>query len=144
MLEISGDILTYQTSSEKTLRCFTSNGNVKSNGELVCGKGVALSFRQKWPEIALWLGQLVRQGGNHVYVLDSIKVASFPTKNHWKNDSSLSLIEQSCQELVKKSSAYDYVLLTRPGCGNGNLSWEAVKPVLEKYFTTNKFIILNQ
>lgn len=36
-----------------------------------------------------------------------------------------------------------YILLTRPGCGLGNLDWKNVKKILLQYFESNKFKIVD-
>ena len=143
MIEKRGDVLNYETGNPKTLRVFTSNGIVKFNDELVMGAGIALAFRNKFPTLARTLGRLVRAGGNHVYVAEELGVASFPTKEHFKDPSILALIEQSCKELVEKSVDWDIVLLPRPGTQNGKLDWKDVKPILEKYLTSDKFLVLS-
>jgi hypothetical protein len=58
---------------------------------------------------------------------------SFPTKRHWREDSDIELIKRSAQELVSilKDDPAKRVLFTRPGCGNGNLDWEDVRPILQ-------------
>jgi len=57
---------------------------------------------------------------------------SFPTKEHWKDPSILKLIEQSAEQLLGLTQAFNLtnVLLPRPGCGAGQLSWDVVRPML--------------
>lgn len=137
------DLLNFKPSYGKILRCVTTNGVVKNNGSLVMGAGVAKEAAKRFPELPHLLGQLVDERGNHVFVFDQFGVASFPTKHHWKENSDLQLIEQSCRELVWLSKKWDFVLLPRVGCGMGGLDWEnEVKPLVSKYFTSDKFIIV--
>lgn len=147
MLEVVGDLFTYSPVSvcetTKVLRCVTTNGVVKANGNLVMGAGVAKDAARKFPDLPHLLGQLVDERGNHVFILDQFGVASFPTKHNWKDNSDLDLIQQSCRELLWLSKKWDYVILPRVGCGLGGLDWEQqVKPIVEKYFEDNKFIIV--
>jgi hypothetical protein len=127
--------------------CITTNGITRYNGSLVMGKGVALGAKEKFLGIDERLGKLVKSGGNHVYLAwmwehngKPTFVLSFPTKNHWKDTSDLNLIIQSSGELVRvvDQLALDKVLLPRPGCANGGLSWEQVKsaigPILDDRF----------
>jgi len=117
--------------------CFTSNGIIKNNNELVMGAGVALQFKNKWPSLALFAGQMVKVHGNICQIIcnyDGIAVIAFPTKYHWKQPSDLDLIKKSAYELVKIVNEKDFktICLTPPGCGLGNLNWETqIKPMIE-------------
>lgn len=140
MFEKIGDIFSYDL---KALRCITTNGVVKKNGELTMGAGIALAAKQNFPRLPKLLGDLVHKTGNHVYILPEIRIASFPTKHDWRDKSDLNLIEQSCKELVEKTANWELILLPRVGTANGKLSWEQVKPILSKYLD-DRFVILVQ
>jgi len=117
--------------------CFTSNGIVKNNGELVMGCGVALAFKNYFPGIQRAAGIQVSKTGNHVYLLakrDGVNIVSFPTKHHYKNPSDLKLIERSASELMAltTSNGWSKVFLPRPGCNMGRLHWPTVKQTIEK------------
>lgn len=53
----------------------------------------------------------------------------------WAATADIEIIEQSAKELVAyvDSTKWQRVLLPRPGCGAGELEWEIVKPILDKY-----------
>ena len=70
---------------------------------------------------------------------------SFPTKYHWRLDGDIQLIKRSAQELVilLENNPAKRVLLTRPGCGNGNLRWSEVKVMIQDILVDNKFIIVH-
>jgi hypothetical protein len=63
----------------------------------------------------------------------------------WACTARIDIIEQSCEELLlmcEKYPEWEVVMLPRPGCGNGELSWtETVKPIMERYFRSDKFVI---
>lgn len=139
--ELTVDLFTYTEPDKKILRCVTTNGVVRKNGELTMGAGVALQAHNLYPRLAKALGNLVSKFGNLVYVIQDLNVASFPTKHHWKEDSDIKLIEESAKQLVKVAKDYDLVLLTRPGCGLGNLKWEEVKKVIEPILQGDKFVV---
>jgi hypothetical protein len=63
----------------------------------------------------------------------SYHLISFPTKEHWRDPSILKLIERSAEELLGLAAAFNFtnVLIPRPGCGAGQLSWDDVRPVLD-------------
>lgn len=134
MKEIVGDLFVQKADA----LCITTNGIVKKNGACVMGRGCALTAKTKWPQIQHILGDLLTKHGNHCYILlrvDQTDIVSFPSKSDWKANSELSLIECSCQELTTLANVYDWkhIVLPRPGCGNGELRWEDIKPVLEQY-----------
>jgi hypothetical protein len=128
--------------------CFTSNGIVKNNGELVMGAGVAKSFATKWKGLPAYFGEKVKNNGNVVHVLSPTKwligklsIVSFPTKHHWKDDSDINLIIQSAKQLVVLAAAHNWkiIYLPRPGSGLGGLNWErdvrpAIKDILDDRF----------
>jgi O-acetyl-ADP-ribose deacetylase (regulator of RNase III) len=126
--------------------CFTSNGIVKSNGELVMGAGVAKAFKERWPILPAIIGSMVKHSGNRVYqvrydVSNWLHLVSFPTKHHWNNPSDLALIKKSARELVELANQLNWtkVYLPRPGVGLGGLDWNVVKaaiePLLDDRFT---------
>lgn len=125
-------------------RIVPTNGVVKKDGKLTMGKGIALEAKNRYKGIDKWLGRLVTNNGNHVFLYYDI--ISFPTKHHWKDKSDLKLIEQSIQEVlfwldsfINKNKA---IVLPPVGCGNGRLDFETqVRPLLEKYLD-DRFTVL--
>ena len=97
------------------------------------GRGVARQARDRFPGLARELGQRISASGNHVHELSN-NLLSFPTKTVWWLNSDLELIAQSATELrtIALAAPDTTFYLPRPGCSNGKLSWEEVKPVLEK------------
>lgn len=64
----------------------------------------------------------------------------------WMGRSDLTLIERSAILLTKlvDTCKLECVVLPRPGCGRGELSWpKKVKPLLEEHFD-NRFLIVDQ
>lgn len=141
MLEIQGDF--WKESNHYHILVCTTNRIVKSSGELVMGGGIALDFANRYRGISLpmdW-GLQTSMGSNltHTWVKENCQwLVGFPTKKHYRDDSLPALIEQSARLLkifvdTLRYEAEPSVLLTRPGCGLGNLKWSNVKPILEKY-----------
>lgn len=120
----------------------TTNGDIKVNGSLVMGAGIAKYCRDTHAGIDSILGRLVRENGNHAYYLgafydrnrqDTVNVISMPTKDHWRNNSDLSLIRRSCKELTAIADKYDILTMYMPpcGCANGHLDYKKqVRPIL--------------
>ena len=140
MLEEKTNILSDKILIKADAICFTSNGIVKKSGELVMGAGVAKAFKNKFVGIDKRAGNIVNKNGNVCQIVsyeidksDSLPIISFPTKYHWRNPSSLSLIKKSAEELMRLIEMHGWkkVYLPRPGCANGGLQWASVKSAIE-------------
>jgi O-acetyl-ADP-ribose deacetylase (regulator of RNase III) len=72
-----------------------------------------------------------------------LELYSFPVKHNWWENADFDLIEQSTIELksIADRKKYDTIVLPRPGCGNGGLDWEDVKPILETHFDNRFYVI---
>ena len=106
----------------------------------VMGKGIALAFKQRYPRMferyrevcekhQLTIGKLML-----VYEPDHW-IMLFPTKENWRNPSKLEYIEKGLMKFVNTYSDKNIrsIAFPRLGCGNGALSWDEVKPLMEKY-----------
>jgi hypothetical protein len=62
----------------------------------------------------------------------------------WMAKSDLDLISQSAWELKELADrmGWQSMVIPRPGCANGQLSWDQVKPVLEEPFKDDRFFII--
>lgn len=146
MKEISGDIFKLMETGEFDAFCVTTNGIVKKDGKAVMGAGIALDCRERFPGVDERLAHVLKLNGNNVYHLGSYehgKILSFPTKNHWRDNSDIELIKRSCiqlQALIDKHG-YKKVLLPRPGCSNGKLSWDYVKKNIENLLSDRVYIV---
>ncbi len=145
MLEVEGDIWDYHNKGYWI--AITTNGDVKKSGAAVMGRGVALQAVQRIPNAQFELGRLLKKFGPHVYPI-GFKIVAFPVKYHWREKASLDLILKSCVEAVYHLDCADLnkvtppVYMVRPGCGNGELNWPDVKPILEKYLD-DRFIVVS-
>ena len=144
MIEQSADLWTHPAK----VKVITTNGTVNSKGKLVMGRGVALQAMQRYPLLPTTLGGLVSRWGNNVYAIEAgdIVLVTFPVKQHWKEDASLSLIARSASGLFNLTNLYKWesVVLPRPGCGNGRRDWETeVKPILSPLLD-DRFIVVNK
>ena len=135
VIEVTGNLWTYPAD----VRVITTNGFVKRNGECVMGAGCALEAKTKWSELPKVLGDSIRKYGNVVTPIrlgdesDSAMLFAFPVKHNWFEKADIELIRRSAEQLVNKVSVFSpsAVVMPRPGCGNGGLRWEDVKPVIE-------------
>lgn len=118
--------------------CITTNGFVKANGDAVMGRGCAAECVKLLPFIQGTLGHHIKQHGNvagYLFTPDSPYggLATFPVKHKWFEQADLELIKQSTAWLHNEATVnhpeWKY-LLPRPGCGNGKLKYEDVRPLL--------------
>lgn len=106
----------------------------------VMGKGIALQFKNKYPEMFKSYRQICEKHlfdvGN-LYLWKSSKkwVLLFPTKKHWRNPSKIEYIESGLKKFVENYDrlGIESIAFPKLGCGNGNLDWNIVKPIMEKY-----------
>lgn len=106
----------------------------------VMGKGLALSFKQRYPEMfkkyrvvcekhQLTIGKLMLCYEPDHWIL------LFPTKENWRNPSKLEYIEKGLIKFVNTYAEKHITSIAFPklGCGNGELLWDDVQPLMEKY-----------
>lgn len=109
----------------------------------VMGKGIALTFKQLYPEMFLEYRRLCNEkkistGMLYVYRTPNKIIVNFPTKQHWRFPSKLEYIEQGLKKFTSRYYDYGITSVSFPqlGCGNGELSWEnQVKPIMEAYLS---------
>lgn len=108
------------------------------------GKGLAKQFAARYREMereykeACATGQL-NAGDLLLYSGPDHLILSFPTKIHWRSKSSLPLIENGLQRLVKtwSSSGIRSIAFPQLGCGLGGLDWETqVQPLMVNYLSS--------
>ncbi len=137
MNEVTGNIWDYKS---KGLILIPTNGDVNRFGLAVMGRGLALQATRKFPGLQQALGDSLRIFGNQINIFDKYGILTFPVKHHWHESASLELIDRFAEKL---SYERRQVFLPRVGCGNGGLDWKDVKPILEKYLTSDNFTIVN-
>ena len=142
MIEVKGNLWTYPAD----VRVITTNGSVKRNGECVMGRGCAAEAKRMFPGIAARLGAYIDEnGGNIPHCLHkdaSFELWSFPVKRQWFEKADINLIRASAEFFVTHPDA-KVIVMPRPGCGNGHLRWEDVKPVLEPILD-DRFHVITQ
>lgn len=109
----------------------------------VMGKGIALMFRDAFPEnlkayeAACKAGE-VEVGRMFVTRRDELLgpkwIVNFPTKRHWRNPSKLEWVEAGLADLKRFILAEGVKSIALPplGSGNGGLNWRVVRPVIER------------
>lgn len=109
------------------------------NCQGVMGAGVALAFKNRYPEMfedyrdACRRG-LVRPGYLHIWKGPGGGwVINFPTKRDWRDPSRYEDIESGLQALRTYLQEQGAISVAVPalGCGNGGLDWKKVAPMIE-------------
>jgi O-acetyl-ADP-ribose deacetylase (regulator of RNase III) len=107
----------------------------------VCGKGVALAFKTRWPSImfdyqaACSLG-FMKPGGCLLFFHPdqpwSRYWAALATKDQWQRPSRYDWIESGLVELSRLARSVNVhsIAIPPPGCGNGGLEWRLVHPMV--------------
>lgn len=108
----------------------------------VMGKGIALMFREAFPdnarayESACRSGQ-VRVGRMFVTRTEALVgpkwIINFPTKKHWRHPSRMEWVREGLDDLVRVLRSHDIRSVAVPplGCGAGGLRWEHVRQEIE-------------
>lgn len=123
----------------------------------VMGKGIALEFKQRFPEnfklyAAACKNDRVRPGFMFVTRIPEAVaetgdlfapiapvhtgpkwIVNFPTKLDWRNQSQMAWIENGLNDLVRfiKENAVQSIAIPALGCSNGGLAWAEVRPRIE-------------
>lgn len=103
----------------------------------VMGKGIALEFKKKYPEMFMEYvlrcnrGE-VKPGIPYVYQDKGVSILNFPTKDHWRSPSRLSYVIDGLNWFIDNYETYgiDSIAFPPLGCGNGGLTWSVVGPIM--------------
>jgi O-acetyl-ADP-ribose deacetylase (regulator of RNase III)/uncharacterized protein YwgA len=107
----------------------------------IMGKGIASEFKNRFPEmfrdyVERCERKEVKPGVPYLYkTLLPPQIINFPTKDHWKSVSRIADIERGLQILLSRYKEWGITSLAIPplGCGNGQLEWKAVGPLIYRY-----------
>ena len=137
-------MIVFKTGNLFESECQTLVNTVNRNG--VMGKGIALRFKKKYPELfdeyKLACKRKQIYIGGDLFIWDFIdlykprKVLCFATKEDWWNPSKLIWIERGLETFSKtyKMLGITSIAFPKLGCTNGKLDWENdVKPLMFKY-----------
>ncbi|MBW4474306.1 MAG: macro domain-containing protein [Stenomitos rutilans HA7619-LM2] len=111
----------------------------------VMGKGLALQFKQAFPENFQEYRRACQSGEakpGQMFIVPTGQLANpryiinFPTKRHWKNPSRIEDIETGLLALIETVKRFGIRSIAIPplGCGNGGLAWSRVAPLIEAAF----------
>ncbi len=107
----------------------------------VMGKGIALQFRRRYPEMFAEYQRAVKGGEveigkMHVWPTGQLSgpkyIINFPTKKHWRSPSRIEYVAEGLRDFtaVIDNLGIKSVALPPLGCGNGGLDWAVVEPII--------------
>ena len=111
----------------------------------IMGKGIALQFKQKWPENFRAYERACREDKvriGEMFIFDAgglVKphyIINFPTKEHWRKRSKIEYIERGLKDLIFQVQRLGIKSIALPplGCGNGGLPWPEVRERIVRAF----------
>lgn len=109
----------------------------------VMGKGIALGFKQRFPDMyddyaRRCASGEVKLGRPYLYKrLLPPWILNFPTKDHWRSVANLSSIVEGLKYLLEHYKEWGITSIAVPplGCGEGQLEWRVVGPTLYRYLS---------
>ncbi len=124
----------------------TTNGIITKDYRLVMGRGIALQAKERLPDIDLVLGSEISTNFHRVEAKGAFLYGFLPpkywprekfgclqVKYRWYESANVALIEFSVRKLRHWLNDHPdaSVHMNYPGIGNGHLTQEAVRPIIE-------------
>jgi O-acetyl-ADP-ribose deacetylase (regulator of RNase III) len=110
----------------------------------IMGKGIALMFKEAFPENFRSYATACKQGEVQIgkmFVTERPALAggprwiiNFPTKKHWRDRTRIEWVKAGLDDLTRAIQERDIRSVALPplGCGNGGLEWTVVRPLIEE------------
>jgi O-acetyl-ADP-ribose deacetylase (regulator of RNase III) len=107
----------------------------------VMGCGIALQFKNKYPEMFVDYKNFcgadkLRPGKLHIFGTKPV-IINFPTKIDWRNVSKYSWIEVGLARLFGHTIPnlnIKSIAMPALGCNNGKLNWSQIKLLIQKWY----------
>lgn len=108
----------------------------------VMGKGIALQFKERFPENRVAYERACKAGEMKIGKMLAVRetttegekvIINFPTKTEWYKKSQYRYIGEGLKDLVRviKELKIKSIAVPPLGCGNGGLDWAKVKTMIE-------------
>lgn len=108
----------------------------------VMGKGIALMFKERFPENYTLYDKACKSDDVQVgrmFVTETSELAgprwiiNFPTKKHWRHKTKFEWVTNGLEDLrqVIEEKGISSIAIPPLGCGNGGLDWQDVRPAIE-------------
>ena len=109
----------------------------------VMGKGLALMFKERFPEnytayVKACRTREVQTGQMFVFPVEEKSglqwIVNFPTKQHWRLPTEIAWVRDGLVALrdTIQDKQISSIALPPLGCGNGGLQWSVVRPLVEE------------
>src|SRR5690349_9698591 len=105
----------------------------------VMGKGLALAFKQRYPDMFVAYQQECKSGRLRIgqptlYIKSTPWILNFPTKDNWKANSKIEYLEQGLEYFAAHYLEMGITSIAFPKLGtqHGRLSWDDVGPLMAK------------
>ena len=122
----------------------TTNNVITTKG-LVMGAGIALQFKEKYPDLPIIFGQTIKNEEYNIAITNKNGkyIIAVQTKFHFKDASPMELVVNSCRKLYSLCDTLNLqkIVMVKPGCGNGNLLWPDVKNNIS--FLDDRFVVVS-
>lgn len=106
----------------------------------IMGRGIALEFKNRFPEMydeyaRHCAEKRIHPGVLHLWKKSEPWILNFPTKNHWKYPSKIEYIEQGMAKFSATYAAKGITSIAFPELGTslGGLQWNTVKEVMYRF-----------
>jgi O-acetyl-ADP-ribose deacetylase (regulator of RNase III) len=106
----------------------------------VMGKGIALAFKERYPEMFPVYQQecktgKLRIGKPTLYRASTPWILNFPTKDNWRANSKIEHLEAGLAYFIAhyKEAGITSIAFPKLGTQNGKLPWDNVGPLMAKY-----------
>lgn len=106
------------------------------------GKGIARDFKARYPQMfreykMLCDNNSIEIGALHLWQGPTRWVLNFPTKTTWRLPSKLDYVEEGLKTFKSCYRDMGITSVSFPplGCGNGNLDWLRVRPLMLRYLS---------
>lgn len=133
-------MLTYKRTSLLEANTQTLVNTVNCVG--VMGKGIAKAFKEREPDMfvaykSICDQKLLEPGKLWLWRGSEQWILNFPTKRHWRSPSKMEWIEAGLDKFVRtyESQGINEIAFPKLGCGNGNLDWRDVRPLMARYLS---------
>lgn len=106
----------------------------------VMGKGIALSFKEKYPKMFIRYKELcnnkqIKIGTLWLYKDENKWILNFPTKDHWKNPSEVEYLKLGLKKFVETYEEKGITSISFPllGANNGGLNPDISLRIMKEY-----------